>query len=429
MTEQVETNNSLIANPTQKDSEVCKNCSTPLTGPFCHQCGQPNKSIIRFFGSLIHELLEDIISLDSRAARTIFALLFKPGFLTREYVSGRRFFYVPPLRLFLLTSIFCIFFIWVLNKTSESAQVQFSGDNIVADQEISDEQYQEILDSLSEEPLATLSDEEKLKARKKLDAVNKALSFANNGKTVPIPPELKTAEELAQEKANALEPSDDKVGAKQPADSAKQIAAESDEKPSTPDPKADETQSPPGIKLEGSNVNVNLPFLSEEDNKQLEERLETNINKLKDPEEREDFWSDMLELIPKIMLLLVPIFAIMIKICYPFAKRYYIEHLIHAFHGHAFLFLAILISLGLEVSGDAMVASESFMVRAIGSIFGIAEVLMLIWIPIYFLISLRVVYQQNWFLTVWKWFLLGILYFILATFSTVVFLVLAVLFN
>jgi hypothetical protein len=36
---------------------------------------------------------------------TILALLFKPGFLTREFLSGRRARYLPPLRLYLVLSV------------------------------------------------------------------------------------------------------------------------------------------------------------------------------------------------------------------------------------------------------------------------------------------------------------------------------------
>ena len=45
------------------------------------------------------------VSLDGRLWRTLAALLFRPGFLTREYLAGRRRRYVRPARLFLVLSI------------------------------------------------------------------------------------------------------------------------------------------------------------------------------------------------------------------------------------------------------------------------------------------------------------------------------------
>jgi hypothetical protein len=45
------------------------------------------------------------VALDSRLFRTLRALLSRPGFLTNEYITGRRLRYVLPARLFLVTSL------------------------------------------------------------------------------------------------------------------------------------------------------------------------------------------------------------------------------------------------------------------------------------------------------------------------------------
>jgi hypothetical protein len=47
---------------------------------------------------------------DSRLWRTLAALMFKPGFLTQEFLSGRRARYLPPVRLYLVLSL--AFFLW-----------------------------------------------------------------------------------------------------------------------------------------------------------------------------------------------------------------------------------------------------------------------------------------------------------------------------
>ena len=46
-----------------------------------------------------------MFELDGRAFRTVFSLFTRPGFLSQEYLSGRRARYTPPLRLFLVISI------------------------------------------------------------------------------------------------------------------------------------------------------------------------------------------------------------------------------------------------------------------------------------------------------------------------------------
>ncbi|WP_144393084.1 DUF3667 domain-containing protein [Pleionea sediminis] len=443
MTEHVATDNSELEQktPDTESMQVCKNCQTPLSGPFCHQCGQPSKSIIRFFGSLAREFFEDIINLDSRAFNTLIALLFRPGFLTKEYVSGKRFKYVPPLRLFLLTSLFCIFVIWIINKTSDTPGINVGEKN----QEISLVKQQEIYNELgldSEEKLEQLSDSEKEKLIKELEQVNRAMSLVGTA-PVPLPKPLK----LFQEKNSKQEPqkkesnetADKDAKTKQtlenelanlPTDIKEQIRKDIEENsPSQKQSSSTTTEDSLNIQIEDekANVNVNIPFFSEEENKRLEKRLEQNIQKIK--EDPRDFIGDLLEVIPKSMLLLVPIFAVLIKISYPFARRYYIEHLIHAFHGHAFLFLSILILIGLEYASSSLNSSENGFFKFIGGTFGFLEVVMFIWIPLYFLISMKRVYQQNWFLTVWKWLLVGILYFVLFITSAVILLLLSVYFN
>lgn len=103
-------------------SPRCRNCNTPLQGPFCHYCGQPDKNLMRFFPALMRELLEDFLDFDSRFFRTLRPLLFQPGKLTRDYLDGRRFRYVTPLRLYLFSSI--VFFFLAALLTSDQIKVE-----------------------------------------------------------------------------------------------------------------------------------------------------------------------------------------------------------------------------------------------------------------------------------------------------------------
>ncbi|MEZ5998640.1 MAG: DUF3667 domain-containing protein [Hyphomonas sp.] len=66
---------------------------------------------IRPFFSLIASSIADTFALDSRLWRSIPLLLFRPGRLTRNYLDGKRARYVPPFRLFLLSSV--LFFLTV----------------------------------------------------------------------------------------------------------------------------------------------------------------------------------------------------------------------------------------------------------------------------------------------------------------------------
>jgi hypothetical protein len=49
--------------------------------------------------------VSELLALDGRMARTVLPFFFRPGFLTAEYLAGRRVRYSSPLRLYLLTTL------------------------------------------------------------------------------------------------------------------------------------------------------------------------------------------------------------------------------------------------------------------------------------------------------------------------------------
>ena len=102
----------------------CQNCGTELEGQFCHVCGQLNDDFHRPFWKLLKEGASDMLALDSRAARTIPALLFRPGRVTKRYIDGERARFVPPFRLYLLTSVL-FFFIFFSIAPSEDEFADF----------------------------------------------------------------------------------------------------------------------------------------------------------------------------------------------------------------------------------------------------------------------------------------------------------------
>ncbi|MEO0550071.1 MAG: DUF3667 domain-containing protein [Pseudomonadota bacterium] len=97
--------------------QPCLNCGTVSTQRYCPNCGQLAASFHRPFWSLIGEVISDTISYDGRIARTVPLLLFRPGYLTRSYTEGKRARYVPPFRLFLLSSvIFYLALFWIVDS-------------------------------------------------------------------------------------------------------------------------------------------------------------------------------------------------------------------------------------------------------------------------------------------------------------------------
>jgi hypothetical protein len=83
----------------------CLNCGDPMPGNFCRNCGQRKVEVHVSLSRMLLEALDDQFSLNSALPRTLGALMFRPGHLTREYMNGRIVRYIPPLRLYLVTSV------------------------------------------------------------------------------------------------------------------------------------------------------------------------------------------------------------------------------------------------------------------------------------------------------------------------------------
>jgi hypothetical protein len=125
---------------------------------------------------------------------------------------------------------------------------------------------------------------------------------------------------------------------------------------------------------------------------------------------------------PQTLLILLPIFALLLKLAYMFRGRLYMEHLIVALHNHAFLLSSLsLLAVLTEMS------SWTTAVPGWESLLGLATSLLLIWIPLYFLLSLKYIYGQSWKMTVFKFLLIGLSYSLLLGMGVVINVLLGIL--
>ena len=108
--------------PSTAQAVTCANCGAPLAGKYCSQCGQRHHEVpVHHFWHFVSEAFEDLTHADSRLWQTLIALLFRPGFLTREFLDGRRVRYLPPVRLYLVLSV--LFFL-IVALTPQAATIQ-----------------------------------------------------------------------------------------------------------------------------------------------------------------------------------------------------------------------------------------------------------------------------------------------------------------
>jgi|GEM_PF-2336665 len=99
----------------QRKEKDCLNCGTIVHGRFCHVCGQENVVPKETFWHMFTHFFYDITHFDSKFFETTKYLLFRPGFLSRQYMLGKRTRYLHPVRMYVFTSaiFFLFFFNWV----------------------------------------------------------------------------------------------------------------------------------------------------------------------------------------------------------------------------------------------------------------------------------------------------------------------------
>jgi hypothetical protein len=351
-------------------SDCCLNCGAELCGPFCYYCGQPDKNFMRFFPILLRELMEDFLDLDSRFMRTLKPLLFQPGKLTRNYLDGQRFRYTPPLRLYIFSSM--AFFILAAMLAGSSIKITSYDDESGGD-----------FDGIH---IGTNDEVDLEEMREKLDSIDPG---------------------LADKVAEAVEEAKEQELAEKAAD-------------------PDTTTITRGLEInDDDSINLNgepwdretnpfiIPFMPDFVNDWVNDEIEESPQKGKEIEANPNLIiNKVFDVLPITMFVLLPLSALLLKFWYLFAGRYFIEHLIMALHNHSFLFVVFLLTMLLNSLAGWQEPGEEGPVTT--TVFWINTGL-LIWIPIYFLISLKRVYQQGWKLTFSKYLVVGLSYMILLT--------------
>ena len=107
--------------------------------------------------------------------------------------------------------------------------------------------------------------------------------------------------------------------------------------------------------------------------------------------------------LPYMMLCCIPLFALVLKVLYVRRRTFYIEHLIYALHIHSFAYVGVILIV-LATIGFGRIAS--------GPLLGWAIALLWIGFATQVLLSIRRVYRQSWFTTVFKFLFGGLVYLI-----------------
>ncbi|MAK71235.1 MAG: hypothetical protein CMF19_04195 [Idiomarinaceae bacterium] len=164
---------------------------------------------------------------------------------------------------------------------------------------------------------------------------------------------------------------------------------------------------------------VDLPFMSDEEKQRLEEKLKYL---LQNPAQ---FSQKLVSMTPQMMLLMLPFWALFLKIIYLFGHRYYLEHLTVALHTHAFLVLSLMLITLLGVATDPLI--DGVGLNWVDTLRDWITNLLLIWMGLYLIMTQKRFYQQRWSLTVLKFLMSGVVYVVLLTTSFVIMVIIGIL--
>ena len=284
-----------------RHDKTCLNCGKIVEERFCTHCGQENLEPKESVGHLISHFFEDLTHFDGKFFTTVKDLILRPGFLTREYVAGRRMTYLNPIRMYIFIS--AMFFIALFAGSEEKSEPQDDFTHAVNSyrQHLADSLRSVQTDSLHKafnDTLATRLDTSRVKSHDE----SLSLRYTSDG-TVSI--------HIVENKYNTL----------REYDSVQRTLPDS------------------------ARVHGMMRWILRNNVKQKQKHGGRSILHLE---------VDIRHDIPKIMFVLLPLFALYVGWFYDRKKYYYVNHAIFSVHFHSFAFLLFLFFLLLNwlIPGD-----------------------------------------------------------------------------
>ncbi len=333
----------------------CLNCGHQVEETYCPHCGQENIELKEDALHMITHAIADYFHFEHKFFGTIKPLLFKPGKLTVDYVAGKRASFLHPIKLYIFISI--VFFIVVFSnnkKKEKEAEPSAAIAEKLKNDTVTSNSLKEVKQMLAYIPLSKSKKDSILKEVEKdikengTAVVNVGSSRKNKKRYNKLLSDEKTIQEYEK----------------------KQLALPKEER---------------------DNFVVNY-FMK----KSIE------FNKYPDPSAK--IGEDMIKYIPKMMFLLLPLFALILKLVYIRKDRFYYEHLIYSFHTHSAIFLAFIVC--------TFLGWLTHFFYDLSGLIGFIGFAYIIW---YLYRSLRTFYGSTRWVTVLKLFFLNFCYSILLT--------------
>jgi len=391
-------------------SSACENCDSVLQGHYCHVCGQHAHSPLRNFAHAVEEVFESFWHLDGRIFRTV-RDLFVPGRVAAGYLAGHRVRYVAPLRLFVIISLLT-FFVGkatlhidkdaVFSSTSSPEEVEPGAGRTPASQPGTGAAAGTAAGTAAP---ATLADAAAAPKRdlSTIDAViadrnrqlgefkREALESDGGWLLTPLSGTVQSGiDEGARGRMRKLGASEAEIDMAMARADLQLEKAEAASKTAAAADDADAGWISRWMKKRGDRFMRNSEAMRE------------------NPDE---FIRLFLGAVPGALFLLVPLFALFLKVMYLGSGRGYLEHLVVALYSHAFLLAALLLLFAATGLVGLAPAAWTWPKVAIGiGAFGL-----FLAVPAYLLVMQKRVYGQRWWVTVVKFLVIGNVYTVLLT--------------
>lgn len=322
-----------------RSEKNCLNCGTTVHDKFCPNCGQENLEMHENFLHLALHSVGHYFHFESKLFNSIVPLFTKPGYLTKEYFAGKRASHLNPVSMYIFISIL-FFFLFTANTN-------------INKREIMDE------NAAAEKPAT------------ETENIQKAVTLAKNKLNKDV-----AAGEISEKTAAYTYTILDKTEAAIDTSQAKPNEAVIYTKPVTEaEQKAVEEAEESGI------------FYA----------LKTKFKQVADDDLSSELYKNKLvSHLPKIMFILLPLFALILKFVHWRSSKLYVEHLIYSVHVHSFLFLFI-----------SLLIILSWIMPFLSDWLSFLGSMMILW---YIYRSMRNIYGNSRWRTISKFFLLFFAY-------------------
>lgn len=408
-----------------RKSDNCLNCGTPIKDHnYCYQCGQINTHKQVSLTEILKDLLGDYFTFDSKFFKSFVPLIKMPGHLTNEYVTGRRHSYILPMRLFIFTSALFFFVFSISSETISSGSflnekpVYLPADSLELvfekyENQISPEVKYGILGELDDKYNFVFKDSSDIERER--DSVR--ILIKNLGPEVPVAEREEFIGKLFgnfniykaelrskdyEEYKKGIDKLDPYVNneIKKVLKTEEAILEFINQYPALKEVNV-ENRLVKSLyskyfitKIKNSNIRIMYSDVDEDTTQTgFFHKINENAKRLSRSNNSTSVFSrEALNNLPKLVFLLLPMFALILKLVYVRSKIYYINHLVFALHIHTVFFIFALLPL--------------FWTEW----YTIALTAVLIWA--YYYRALMNVYRQGWFKTFIKMHLILGLYFI-----------------